>query len=207
MKCCRLAGWPLEACAVSRRPLEESPGSTETGCRVMPGEGAASPPSGGLVANLRESATESRPPCRGRFAFHRAPACVAEAANRHGKGERVRQERTAPLATAVARQAPPGARPNRGGGPKVRKRSGRACFRPLPPGLVARGAWRHASQMNGHPSGNLAGGQNPAYRSAGGPRPSRPAQGAWRASRFPPRSGPGVNGVSSRAGPISDTTC
>ncbi len=40
---------------------EESPGSIETRCRVMPGEG-----------DLRESATESKPPCM------------------QGKGERVR---------------------------------------------------------------------------------------------------------------------
>src|SRR5580700_3999162 len=32
-----------------------------------------------------------------------------------GKGETVRQERTAPLATGAAGQTPPGARPNRGG--------------------------------------------------------------------------------------------
>src|SRR3546814_13070993 len=56
-------------------------------CRVTPGGG-----------DPRESATESRPPMP-----HGA-----------GKGERVRQERTARPATAAAWQTPPGARPNRG---------------------------------------------------------------------------------------------
>ena len=46
-------------------PLEESPGSTEKRCRVTPGGG-----------DLRESATESRPPSAG--------------FGRGGKGERVR---------------------------------------------------------------------------------------------------------------------
>src|SRR5690625_7297813 len=45
-----------------------------------------------------ESATESKPPMVG---------------NDTGKGERVRQERTARLATSAARQTPPEARPNR----------------------------------------------------------------------------------------------
>ena len=57
------AGWPLLAL---RGRGEESPGSTETRCRVTPGGG-----------DPRESATESRPP---------APAVNAAA----GKGERVR---------------------------------------------------------------------------------------------------------------------
>jgi hypothetical protein len=72
------------------RRREESPGSTETRCRVTPGGG-----------NPRESATENKPPARAS-----APA---------GKGETVRQERTAVPATGTARQAPPGARPNRDG--------------------------------------------------------------------------------------------
>src|SRR5690242_8000813 len=53
-------------------------------------------PAGG---DPRESATESRPPML---------------ASRAGKGERVRQERTAGLVTGPAWQTPPGARPNRG---------------------------------------------------------------------------------------------
>jgi hypothetical protein len=71
------------------------------------------------------------------------------------KGETVRQERTARTVTDAARQAPPGARPNRDGIGPV---SG------LPSGSVARGVWQQASQRNGHPSGLTARGQNPAYR-------------------------------------------
>jgi len=48
--------------------VEESPGSTETRCRITSGGG-----------NPRESATENKPP--------------------QGKGETVRQERTARMAT------------------------------------------------------------------------------------------------------------
>ena len=45
-------GWMIAALA------EESPGSTEPRCRVTPGEG-----------NFRESATESKPPCRPRWSW------------------------------------------------------------------------------------------------------------------------------------------
>jgi hypothetical protein len=83
------AGRMTAAASPERAPVEESPGSTETRCRVMPGGG-----------NPRESATENKPPRR------RCPA---------GKGETVRQERTAGPATERARQTPPGARPNRDG--------------------------------------------------------------------------------------------
>ena len=72
---------------------EESPGSTETRCRITSGGG-----------DPRESATENRP-----------PAFVAPNGAKTGKGETVRQERTARTATDAARQAPPGARPNRDG--------------------------------------------------------------------------------------------
>jgi len=75
---------------------EESPGSTKIRCRVTPGEG-----------NLRESATENRPP----------------GISMTGKGETVRQERTARTATDAARQTPPGARPNRDG-TKLRLQAG-----------------------------------------------------------------------------------
>ena len=56
-----MVGWP--PVVNNNLLLEESPGSTETRCRVIPGGG-----------NPRESATESKPP--GFLAF--------------GKGERVR---------------------------------------------------------------------------------------------------------------------
>src|SRR5438067_1946742 len=82
----QMAGWPRSARG------EESPGSTETRCRITSGGG-----------DPRESATENKP-----------PAFVASQLRR-GKGETVRQERTARTATDAARQAPPGARPNRDG--------------------------------------------------------------------------------------------
>src|SRR5437868_3285336 len=89
------AGAHLNICQTAGRPLtpwalEESPGSTGIRCRPTAGGG-----------DPRESATENIPPAPGN-----SPA---------GKGEMVRQERTAPPATAAAGQTPPGARPNRGG--------------------------------------------------------------------------------------------
>ena len=97
---------------------------------------------------------------------------------RMGKGERVRQERTARAATSAARQAPPGARPNRS--------DARAALGPragphplaLSLGLVARGARRRASQRNGrHVGAKTPAIQNPAYRPAGVPFVPRPC---WR---------------------------
>ena len=117
------------AAARLRRLVEESPGSTGIRCRLTAGGG-----------DPRESATENKPP-----ALEETPA---------GKGETVRQERTAPPATGAAGQTPPGARPNRGG---RRSEWGKIpCRRrrdiPVPsPGLVARGAQRCASQRNGRP--------------------------------------------------------
>ena len=70
------------------------------------------------ASGLRESATESRPPTEGDF---------------HGKGERVRQERTGGLATEPAWQTPPGARPNRGGAsrfPCISRGPRLGCFAP-----------------------------------------------------------------------------
>src|SRR5581483_9950832 len=88
---CAMASEALSAERQSAgRPLpsgEESPGSMETRCRITSGGG-----------DPRESATENKPP------------------RLRGKGETVRQERTARTATPAARQAPPGARPNRGDG-------------------------------------------------------------------------------------------
>ena len=97
---------------------------------------------------------------------------------RPGKGERVRQERTAPPATGAARQTPPGARPNRGGRRnRYRDNSlgcgGRGGGPAPPPGLAARGAPRGASERNGRPIPVIHGdGQNPAYRPPGAPSPT-----------------------------------
>ncbi len=110
--------WACRAEVAKRRRREESPGSTETRCRITSGGG-----------DPRDSATENKPPGE------------APRGTKTGKGETVRQERTARTATDAARQAPPGARPNRDGARPV---SG------LPSGSVARGVRRRASQRNGH---------------------------------------------------------
>ena len=62
--------------------VEESPGSTGTRCRLTAGGG-----------DPRDSATENKPPVQEGSLLRIAPA---------GKGETVRQERTAPLATGAA---------------------------------------------------------------------------------------------------------
>ncbi len=81
---------PHVRAAARAHALEESPGSTDRRWRVTPAGG-----------DPRESATESEPP---------PGPCESEGG---GKGERVRQERTAAPATGTAGQTPPGARPNR----------------------------------------------------------------------------------------------
>ena len=78
--------------------------------------------------NPTESATENTPP------------------RLRGKGEPVRQELTAPVATSGARQTPPGARPNR------RTMGARPVL-----GLAARGAWQRASQIDDRHSALVAG--------------------------------------------------
>ena len=95
------AGRPLQA-GVTRR-TEESPGSTGIRCRLMAGGG-----------DPRDSATENKPP--------------AQPQGSASKGEMVRQERTARLATGAAGQTPPGARPNRGG----RRHGTKPHFAPWP---------------------------------------------------------------------------
>ena len=81
-----------------------------------------------------------------------------------GKGERVRQERTAFPATGMAGQTPPGARPNRGGASRrFFMRLDRQAF-VSSSGSVARGVRQRTSQRNGRrPFGRV---QNPAYRSS-----------------------------------------
>ena len=127
--------------------VEESPGSTKRGWRVTPA-------GFWLRLGLRESATESRPPMESLGFGPPTP----------GKGERVRQERTARPATEAARQTPPGARPNRGGASS--RRRGQAGFAPDRPGWPLEPC--REARLRGMaaypPSG---GGQNPAYRLPG----------------------------------------
>ncbi len=79
-----------------------------------------------------------------------------------GKGETVRQERTALPATEAARQTPPGARPNRDG---ARRKLRDLCLGPV----VQVGCWRRrvTGVTEEWPSrGGNAALQNPAYRPA-----------------------------------------
>jgi hypothetical protein len=69
-----------------------------------------------------------------------------------GKGETVGQEPTAGRATGPARQAPPGAMPNRDLAPAVRK-DGAGRLRPERSGLAARSRRQRRGQRNGHPEG------------------------------------------------------
>jgi hypothetical protein len=124
------------AAAVFREEAEESPGFTEKRWRLTAAGG-----------DPRESATENRPP----FGSPR------------GKGETVRQERTALPAMAAAGQTPPEAKPNRDDA-----RGNPQASPALSSGLVARDASQAASQRNGRhvpPQGGAI--QNPAYRPTG----------------------------------------
>jgi len=125
--------------------VEESPGSTEARCRLTAGGG-----------DPRESATENKPP---------APAAPQGNAIA-GKGETVRQERTAPLATGAAGQTPPGARPNRGGRHGA-KAPMQGCFSPVARvGRARRAAMRVPEEWpSRRPARGV--GQNPAYRPSG----------------------------------------
>ena len=127
----------------ARRRLEESPGSTGLRCRPTAGGGHTP----GKVPQRRDRRAAARPP---------------------GKGETVRQERTAPPATGAAWQTPPGARPNRGGRrglPSGRRTRGHS--RPTTRvGRVRRAARRVPEEWSSHPRVSR-GGQNPAYRPPG----------------------------------------
>ena len=125
--------------------MEESPGSTEARCRLTAGGG-----------DPRESATENKPPAPA------APQGNAAA----GKGETVRHERTAPLATGAAGQTPPGARPNRGGRHGA-KAPMQGCFSPVARvGRARRAAMRVPEEWpSRRPARGV--GQNPAYRPSG----------------------------------------
>ena len=124
---CQTAGWPLPAPA--RGPGEESPGSMEARCRVTPGGG-----------DPRDSATENRPPALRERSWPpaRVKRCGKSAPRprrrgRHGKPHREQDQIGA--ARGIGRRRPS---PKRASAP--------------PPGSVARGAGRPASQRNGHPS-------------------------------------------------------
>jgi hypothetical protein len=117
-------GWMAAFALLERAAGEESPGSTGLGCRVTPGGG-----------NPRESATETnRLPKPTRRRQVRVKRCGKSAPRSWQQG--------------LARQTPPGAKPNRGGtiSSDIRAFSG------LSPGLVARSLWQHKLQMNGHPA-------------------------------------------------------
>ena len=104
-------------------PGEESPGSTETRCRITSGGG-----------DSRESATESKPPlCLGTGV--RVKGCGKSAPRtrqrgRHGKPHREQGQIGAACKVHALRFA----------------------FSGTLPGLAARGARQRASQMNGHPA-------------------------------------------------------
>src|SRR6267143_3596193 len=124
---------------------EESPGSTEARCRVTPA-----------------GATPGKVPQK----VHRQPAAARPAG---GKGETVRQERTAPPVTAAAGKTPPGARPSRSGRhPGVIRRC-RASLRAA--ARVGRTRRSETSVPEEWPSPPRAwrqgAGQNPAYTPSG----------------------------------------
>ncbi len=130
---------------------EESPGSLEARCRITSGGG-----------DPRDSATESKPPS-GFDPGVRVKGCGKSAPRswqqeRHGKPHR-EQDRIG----AARRVKPP------------------VSFPDEPPGLVARGAWRQAPEMNGHRRAPMQSAvQNPAYRLG-----DMLMAGAWRG---PPRA-------------------
>ena len=89
-----------------------------------------------------------------------------------GKGETVRQERTALPATAAAGQTPPGARPNRGGRPDPSARADGSARGSSP----RRPGWSREARSDACPRGMIVPcrpgspgrhGQNPAYRPSG----------------------------------------
>jgi len=92
----------------ARRPddrcLPGSPGGQRK-VRAPREYGAGQPPAGATPGKVPQKTNRPRVPGGPRGLARRSV----------GKGETVRQERTAPLATGAAGQTPPGARPNRGG--------------------------------------------------------------------------------------------
>ena len=131
--------------------LEESPGSTGKRCRLTAG-GGQTPGKVPQKTNRPSAREETREPA--------------------GKGETVRQERTAPPATGAAGQTPPGARPNRGGrrrfriGLRANRNRTQGLFRPAARvGRARRAARRVAEEWSSGPREGA--GQNPAYRPSG----------------------------------------
>ena len=130
--------------------------------RGCAGRGKSGLHGGTVPGNPRRGRPQGK--CHRKYTASPSPAC-----RMGGKGETVRQERTAPPATAAAGKTPPGARPSRSGRRRgVIRCAGRASAPPL--GSVARGARRRASQRNGHHRPQrlrLRAGQNPAYTPSG----------------------------------------
>jgi len=169
----------------ARRPDGRCPPGSPGGQRKVraPREyGAGQLPAGATPGKVPQKT--DRPRARVSCPQGFVPRCPA------GKGEKVRQERTAPLATGVAGQTPPGARPNRGG----RRHGTKTHFVPWPrrrSRLVARvGRERRAARRVPEEWPSRAGratcryGQNPAYRPSGTVFP----QGVdWFCRRYAPR--------------------
>ncbi len=127
-------GRPVGRMTAVASAMEESPGSTEIRCRITSGEG-----------NLRESATENKP-----------PGFIPARVKRCGK--------SAPRDRQRKRHGKPHQEQNQIG---VARIFGCKAVSGLPPGLVARSVRQRPLQMNGHPTRRNACGQNPAYRPAG----------------------------------------
>jgi len=114
-------------------PGEESPGSTETRCRVTPGGG-----------DPRESATESSLP-------------AGSGPLRSGLRVRVKGcGKSAPRRRRRRRHGKPHREQDQVGATAPRSR-GAGRFPGRSSGSVARGVWQQASQRNGHPAVPLAG--------------------------------------------------
>ncbi len=75
------------------------------------------------------------------------PPCRSLWADRAVRVKRCGKSAPRPWQQGLARQTPPGAKPNRGG----MMLCGIGAFSGLSPGLVARSLWQHRLQMNGHP--------------------------------------------------------
>lgn len=132
---------------------EESPGSTEIRCRVMPGGG-----------DPRDSATESRPP---RLPF-RCQSAIPVSGSRFGNGrdDGVRVKgwgKSPPRRWQHRRHGKPHREQDRIGTARRLAGAGNR-FPDQPSGWVARGGWRHPSQMNGYHAGPKPGHTEPGLQ-------------------------------------------